>query len=183
MRRVRSIVLVCIAAAATAALAQTSSRNTATAPAPAPKVQANLAQVMRGILLPNSNVIFAAQDDLSKFPPAEDPSLSPNPITSTYGQWEAVENAALALTEAANLIILPGRVCSNGKSVPVQRKDWAEYVQGLRDAGMAAYKAAQSKNQDAMVEVSGTVTDACSACHDVYRKDLEEEKKKNRCLP
>ena len=136
---------------------------------------------MRGILYPSSNVIFAAQDDLSEFTPPADPSTSPNPLTTTYGGWQAVENAALALAESANLVLLPGRMCSNGKPAPVQRADWVKYAQGLRDAGMAAYKAAQSKSQDAMVEVSGTVAEACSACHDVYR-----EKKgglTDRCLP
>jgi hypothetical protein len=148
---------------------------------PAPKVNANLLQLMRGILYPSSNAIFAAQDDLSKIPPAREPSTSPNPLTSTYGGWQAVENAGLALAESANLLLLPGRVCSNGKPAPVRRADWVKYVEGLRQAGMAAYKAAQAKNQDAMVDVSGTVTDACAACHDVYR-----EKKgglNDRCLP
>ena len=136
---------------------------------------------MRGILYPSSNVIFAAQGDLGKLTPPADPSVSPNPLTSTYGGWVAVENASLALVESANLISLPGRMCSNGKPAPVQRADWVKFTQGLRDAGMAAYKAAQSKNTDAIVDVSGTVSDACSACHDVYR-----EKKggpQDRCLP
>ena len=113
--------------------------------------------------------------------PAADPSVSPNPLTSTYGGWQAVENAGLALAEAANLVVLPGRLCSNGKPAPVQRADWVKYTQGLRDAGMAAYKAAQSKSEDAMVDVSGKVADACASCHDVYR-----EKKggvADRCLP
>src|SRR5262245_45788428 len=65
----------------------------------APRVESNLLQLMRGILYPSSNVIFAAQDDLSKFTPAADPATSPNPLTSTYGGWQAVENAALALAE------------------------------------------------------------------------------------
>jgi hypothetical protein len=149
--------------------------------AASPKIHANLLQLMRGVVYPASNVIFAAQTDISKLPPAADPSVSPNPLTSTYGGWEAVENAALALSESANLISLPGRLCSNGKAVPVQRADWVKYVQGLRSAGLAAYKAARSKNTDAMVDASGTVADACSACHDVYR-----EKKggiKDRCMP
>lgn len=147
----------------------------------APKVEANLLQLMRGIVFPASNVVFAAQDDLSKFPPAPDPSVSPNPLTTTYGGWQAVENAALALAESANLILLPGRMCSSGRLAPVGRGDWVKDVQGLREAGMAAYKAAQSKSQDAMVDASGKVADACSACHDVYR-----EKKggiQDRCLP
>src|SRR5437016_6325669 len=40
------------------------------------KIEANLAQLMRGIVYPSSNVIFAAQDDLGKYPPARDPSTS-----------------------------------------------------------------------------------------------------------
>ena len=145
------------------------------------RVDANLLQLMRGILYPSSNVIFAAQEDFGKQIPATDPSVSPNPLTSTYGGWQAVENASLALVESANLIALPGRMCSSGRPAPVQRADWLKYTQGLRDAGMAAYKAAQSKNREAIVDASGTVSDACSACHDVYR-----EKKgglKDRCLP
>jgi hypothetical protein len=145
------------------------------------KVDANLLQLMRGILYPASNVLFAAQDDLSKLTPVADPSVSPNPLTSTYGGWLAVENAGLALAEAANLIALPGRMCSNGKPVPVQRADWVKYTQGLRTAGLAAYKAAQSKDQDKMVDVAGSISDACAACHDVYREKKTGEQ--DRCLP
>lgn len=151
-----------------------------TAAAP-PKVEANLLQLMRGILYPASNVIFAAQEDLSKQPAPPDASTSPNPLTTTYGGWQAVENAALALSESANLVMMPGRMCSNGKPVPIGRADWIKDVQKLREAGRAAYAAAKKKDTDAIVDVSGTISDACSACHDVYR-----EKKggvQDRCLP
>ena len=150
-------------------------------PAGRPKVAANLAQVMRGVVFPASNVVFAAQGDLGAFKPERDPSVSPNLLTSTYGGWQAVENASLALAESVNLILLPGRSCSNGKPAPVQRADWIKYAEGLRSAGLAAYKAAQSKRQEAMVDAAGTVADACAACHDVYR-----EKKggvQDRCTP
>jgi len=149
--------------------------------APAPKIEANLLQLMRGILYPASNVIFAAQDDLSKQPAPPDASTSPNPLTTTYGGWQAVENAALAIAESANLVMLPGRMCSNGKPAPVRRADWIRDVQKLREAARAAYEAAKKKNTDAIVDVSGTLSDACSSCHDVYR-----EKKggvQDRCLP
>ena len=52
-------------------------------------------------------------------------------------------------------------------------------MQGLIDAGNAAYKAAKSKNLDAMIEVSGTISDACLACHEKYR-DVPEGKE--RCI-
>ncbi len=55
-----------------------------------PEVAADLRQLMRGILFPNSNVIFFAQeDDPTKVQPAKDPSLSPNPLASYVG-WAAV---------------------------------------------------------------------------------------------
>jgi len=170
----RSVLIVTFAAVfgSIVVAAQTSRRGARPAPAPAaaarPKVEANLAQLMRGIVFPSSNVVFAAQSDLKEFSPAKDPSVSPNLLTSTYGGWQAVENASLALAESAHLILLP-RPCSNGKPAPVQRADWIKFVQGLRDAGVAAYKAAQSKSQDAMVDASGAVAEACSACHEVYR--------------
>jgi len=148
---------------------------------PGAKLDANLLQLMRGTLYPASNVLFAAQEDPGKQPAAADASTSPNPLTSTYGGWQAVENAGLAIAETASLVAVPGRMCSSGRPAPVQRADWQKYVQGLRDAGMMAYKAAQSKKQDAMVDAAGAVSDACSACHDVYREKKGGEK--DRCLP
>jgi len=136
-----------------------------------PEVRATLAQLMKGILYPSSNVIFAAQNENpADVKPAPDPSTATNPLASSYGKWEAVENSALTLAEAANLLILPGRKCSNGLPVPLQNADWAKFVQGLRDAGMTVYKAAQSKNQDNIVMAADTMTEACANCHDKYRE-------------
>ena len=139
--------------------------------APPARVQGTLLQVMRGILYPASNVIFAAQsDDPAAIKPAADPATSPNPLTSSYGGWSAVENAGIALAESANLLTIPGRMCSNKRPAPVQNADWQMWVQELRDAGMATVKAAQAKNQDAILEAAGVVSEACSHCHDKYRE-------------
>jgi hypothetical protein len=136
-----------------------------------PVVEANLGQLMKGILFPNSNVIFFAQsDDPAKVAPAKDPSVATDPLADTYGKWQAVENSALALAEAANLLTIPGRKCANGLPVPINNPDWPKFVQGLRDAGMKAYKAAQSKDMDKILDAADTMTAACSACHDKYRE-------------
>ena len=146
-------------------------RGAGTAPAARAQVHGTLLQVMRGTMFPNSNVIFAAQtEDPGAVKKDADPTLSTNPLASMYGGWQAIENSGIALAESANLLIIPGRVCGNGKPVPVQNADWQQFVRGLRDAGMAAYKAGQSKNMDAVVAVSDTVTTACMNCHDVYRE-------------
>ena len=126
---------------------------------------------MRGILFPNSNVVFLAQGtDPATVPKDADGTTSVNPLASVYGGWEAIENSGIAMAEAANLLTIPGRVCGNGKPVPVQNADWQRFVQGLRDAGMATYKAGQSKNMDMVVEAADTVTTACMNCHEVYRE-------------
>jgi hypothetical protein len=130
-----------------------------------------LGQLMKGIFFPSANVIFAAQGtNPAEVKPARDPSLAANPLESTYGSWEAVENASLAITEAANLLMLPGRKCSNGVAVPLQNADWPKFVQGLRDAGLTAYKAAQSKNQDNILMAADVMSTACANCHDKYRE-------------
>ncbi len=140
------------------------------------RVHGSLNEVMRGILFPNSNVIFASQgEDPAGIKQDKDPSLATNPLTSVYGGWTAVENSGFALAESANLLMIPGRVCSNGKPAPVGNADWAKFVAGLRDAGMEAVKAARAKNQDAMLDVSDKMTTACSACHDVYREKTDAQ--------
>jgi hypothetical protein len=152
-----------------------------TTSAPADQVHANLLQLMRGVLFPNANVIFAAQSvNPAEVKPADDPSLATDPLASVYGSWTAVENSALALAESANLLTIPGRSCANGRPAPLQNPDWATFVQGLRDAGMTAYRAAQSKNQDMILEASDAITTACSNCHDVYREKPGGEA--DRCM-
>jgi hypothetical protein len=183
MKKLTVLVVAACVAVACGSPNQTSAPAALTAPpAPAPLAYSNLAQMMRGIPFPNSNIIFDTQ--------SSDPGATVKPVeggaakgatgsySSVYGGWQAVENAALALSETANLAMIPGRLCENGKPVPIDREDYKKFAAGLADAGKAAYEAAKSKNLDAMVDVSGTVAEACSACHEVYR---DKEDNKDRC--
>ena len=95
--------------------------------------------------------------------------MATDPLTSTFGGWQAVENAALALAESTNLLLIPGRVCSNGVPVPITDPAWATFVQQVRDSSMKAYKAAQAKDQDKMIELSETLSAACAGCHRKWR--------------
>jgi hypothetical protein len=156
------------------AQSQSGGQKGATAPPvviPGARVVATLAQLMRGTLFPASNVIFAAQNvNPADVPQDKDPGTSINLLASSYGKWVAVENSGLALAEVANLLMAPGRKCSNGLDVPLKDPNWPKFVQGLRDAGMAVYKAAQSKNQDNILMAADTMTTACSNCHDKWRE-------------
>src|SRR6266480_3912131 len=105
-------------------MAQTPSTNAA------PQVHADLNQLMRGVLYPAANVVFFAQAENPgdvKPIPGHDPSMATDPLVSTFGGWQAIENAALALTESANLLLIPGRSCANGQPVPMNQPDWAKF--------------------------------------------------------
>ena len=146
-------------------------------PAPtaaAPQVKANLNQVMRGILFPNSNIIFDTQDKDPGAPP--DPAAGASPYAGTYGGWEAVENASMALAEAANLISLPGRVCNNNKPVPLDDPVYQRGLQALRDVAQLSYESAKAKKFDAFLDVADKVTQACATCHDVFRDRVVDGK-------
>lgn len=159
------------------AQAQSSAQGAAVTP-PAPVVHATLNQLMRGTFYPAANVFFAAQDlNPADVPRAKDPNMATDPLTSVFGKWEAVENSALAISELADLLMRPGQKCSNGLDVPLKNADWAKFVQGLRDAGMAAYAAARTKDQDKIIDAAGVMTTACANCHVKYR----EKKLADRC--
>jgi hypothetical protein len=134
------------------------------------QVYAGLGQIMKGIMFPASNVIFAAQKhNPADVTPAKDPSAATDLLDGSYGKWEAVENSALAIAETANLLILPGRKCLNGREVPVKDPDWPQLVHALQEAAMTTYKAAQSRNQDKVIDAAATLNAACANCHDRYR--------------
>lgn len=148
---------------------------------PPQQVHADLNQVMRGVLYPAANVLFFAQADNPgevKFIPGHDPNMSTDPLTSSFGGWQAIENAALALAESANLLSIPGRSCTNGAPVPTKDPAWAMFLQQLRDVSMQAYKAAQAKDQEKMISIAETLSASCAGCH---RKWRDRRTPANRC--
>ena len=154
----------------------------------------NLAQMMRGILFPSSNLIFNVQN---ADPGEQKPGWQPGGPTSfswvdwgagIYSGWELVDYAALAIAEAAPLLLAPGRRCENGKPVPVERADWIQFTKEMADAGRAAYKASQSRNRDAVIDATNLIADACLRCHESYRDKpggttADPSNKAARCVP
>jgi hypothetical protein len=98
-----------------------------------------------------------------------------------------VDYAALSIADAAPLLLVPGRRCENGRPVPSDRDDWKKFTRELIDAGKAAYKASQSRSQEAVSEVSNQLADACLQCHERYRDKpggsaADPSNKAARCL-
>jgi hypothetical protein len=131
-------------------------------------------QVMRGILFPSSNVLFDVQTQdpgsRSKGGTARgDATTTSSRYGDVYDAWMVVDAAAISIAEAGPLLMTRGRRCENGKPAPVDRADWQQYVQGLVEAGRAAYRASQTRTQASVSDVTNQVSDACANCHRVYR--------------
>ncbi len=125
----------------------------AQAPSYTPKPYGNLKQVMRAVALPNSNIILAIQEK----PPTTDMD------------WQAVIHASVAIEELENLIMIPGRIRSNGQPVPVQNADYAKFAAALAPAGRDCLKASLQKSKDAVTNCTDSLSQACDNCHKVYR--------------
>jgi mono/diheme cytochrome c family protein len=138
-----------------------------------PPPEGNLAELMRAIAFPNSNIIFNLQIKDPGAQPKKNLTSSPFDYaewgSTVYAGWLAVDQAAVAITETAALLLTPGRRCQNGKPVPVDRADWKQYVAALADAGRLAHRASQGRDYKAFIDISEKLNDACANCHKVYR--------------
>lgn len=134
-----------------------------------------VAQVMRGILFPSSNILFTTQsiDPGAKKEIKDDaPGGGFDWLTwggGVYAGWEVVDYAAVAISESASLMLAPGRRCENGKIVPVTDPDWIKFSMELEAAGKAAYKASQTRKQETISDSTNQLNDSCMHCHQVYR--------------
>jgi hypothetical protein len=136
---------------------------------------------MRGIYFPNANLIF----DVQMQDPAKPPEVSRDGTVSStfagiYTGWQVVENAALALAEGASLINKTGRLCENGRRVPVERYDWLKWSREMTETGWEIYQAALTKDQEAVADLTNNLAMACDNCHRVYRSNAQQNRM--RCL-
>ena len=163
--------------AATASLAGTS----------LPPPLGNLAELMRAIAFPNSNILFNLQVKDPGTQPKKQPGNTLDYVdwgSTVYQGWLAVDQAALAITETAPLFLTPGRRCQNGKPVPVDRADWKQYVAALEEVGQRAYRESKARNYAAFEDIAEKLNDTCANCHKVYRdKGGAEGSGGTRCQP
>jgi cytochrome c2 len=135
----------------------------------------NLNQLMRGIMFPNSNIIFTVQTHDPAEKKKADAANARGGFnwaawgSDLYSGWEIVDYAGIALAESAPLMLTPGRRCENGKPVPVSDPDWIRFTKEMAEVGRAAYSASQTRNQEKVSDISGDVADACMHCHQVFR--------------
>jgi mono/diheme cytochrome c family protein len=139
----------------------------------------NMAQLMRGIFFPNSNLIFTVQTRDPGAPAPPPPPAAPGSQTAgfsfvdwgvgIYPGWQLVDNAAVALADASPLMLTPGIRCENGRLAPVTDPDWIKFTEQMIAVARKTYRASQSRSQEAVSDATGDIADACAACHQAYR--------------
>jgi S-disulfanyl-L-cysteine oxidoreductase SoxD len=153
-----------------------------------PPPEGNLAELMRAIAFPNANILFNLQIKDPGTQVKKQPGATPFDYvewgSTVYPGWLAVDQAAVAITETAPLLLTPGRKCQNGKPVPVDRADWKQYVAALEEVGKLAHRESKARNFEAFVDIAEKLNDACANCHKVYRdKGGTEGSGATRCQP
>jgi len=134
----------------------------------------NMLDLMRGIFFPAANTLFNVQ---THDPALKKPDTSANPKvfdwvqwgSNLYGGWDYVDYAAASLAEATPMLLTPGRTCANGRPVPVERADWIKYTKDMLEVARKSYAAAKARNQEMVSDLTGDLSDACLACHRVFR--------------
>jgi hypothetical protein len=112
------------------------------AQAPEFRLIADAKQLMDAIIIPASDVLFNVPVEV----PEDDAS------------WAVVENNAILLAEAGNLLLIRAE----------GREPWIVGSEALIDAGEASLAAARSRDADRFFDLGDTILTSCSLCHDVY---------------
>jgi len=114
----------------------------------------SMKELMNHAIDPASDVVWAASGTVVDERGTTD--LSPK----TKEGWRAVANNAAVLSELANVLMLPGRA-------PAEPQ-WNRYATHLHNSAIAAMRAAERQDKDALFRTGGEVYDACTACHKRY---------------
>jgi hypothetical protein len=101
-------------------------------------------QVMLGLTIPASDVLFQLGDNL----PTDDAG------------WERVIAAAAMLAESGNLLLSGPR--------DVKQPDWTRFSQDLVARSKEAMAAAGRHDADAVLEVGNAIYEVCENCHNKY---------------
>lgn len=101
-------------------------------------------QIMLGIVAPTSDVIFKV----------------PNQAPKGDKEWKTVQDSALMLAEAGNLLLIPGRAKDAG--------DWTKFAKSLVTQGSKAFKAANAKDAKSLEDIGNDIDQVCEDCHAKY---------------
>jgi hypothetical protein len=178
-----SVVLCLTALVLTAACHQQPAQTQTQAPPPADPPEyfptATVKDIMQSVVDPSADVVWQSVTTVQSAKGTVDSA------PKTDEEWTKVRHGAIALTEAANLLMVPGRhVARPGEKSETPgvelepsemevliNKDltaWHMRAKALHDAGLAAIQAVDAKDAPKVFEVGEKIERACEGCHSQY---------------
>ena len=154
-------------------------------PAPPPPAQpayaatSTIKDLMMSIVDPNADVVWLSVTTVQSAKGTVDSA------PKTDDEWKAVRKGAIALAEAGNLLMMPGRhVAAPGEKsetpgielepsemedlINKDRASWEMRALKLHEAGLEAVKAVDAKDAQKVFEVGEQIEQACENCHRQY---------------
>ena len=110
--------------------------------------------LMESFLEPNADVIWESVGTI--ITAAGEEHIRPK----TEEEWMKVKNAAIAVSEGGNLLMMVPRA--------VDGDEWMRLSKAMVETGAEAIKAADAKDPDAMFEAGAQIYSVCSNCHAKY---------------
>jgi hypothetical protein len=146
---------------------------------PAFEPTATVREIMNSIVDPSSDVLWdsveveATLAGTRKKAPGSD------------AEWNVLRQNAIALVEASNLLLIPGRrIAAPGDKAEDPRADrnpeeiqllmtqdpasWTRFAHGLHDAAMESLNAIRAKDVQQLLNAGDVLDRACERCHEVY---------------
>ncbi len=112
-----------------------------------PRTVASVADIMRGIVTPASDVVFGAGGEAPK----------------TDADWEKLRLNAALLADSANLLTMGTRLRDG--------TDWVKMARAQLDAAEAVVRLAAVKKAEGLSEASDKAYETCTDCHNKYWAD------------
>ena len=124
--------------------------------APVTTPVASIKQIMNGIVMPDAYVIYNAVGTKTSAKGVEE--IAPK----NDEEWAVIANAAAAVVESGNLLLMGERAIDKG--------DWVKMTRAFMDQGKLALKAAEAKDKDGIVAAGGDLDTTCDNCHAKYQR-------------
>jgi hypothetical protein len=159
---------------------QTAAKDAAPAAAqPQYQATSTIKDIMLSIVDPNADVVWLSVTTVQSSKGTVDTA------PKNDEEWKKVRQGAIALTEASNLLMMPGRhVAAPGEKsetpgvelepsemeelINKDRASWVMRATKLHEAGLAAVQAVDAKDPQKVFEVGEQIEQACENCHRQY---------------
>jgi hypothetical protein len=126
------------------------------APAVQLKAVATVKQIMNGIVVPASTVVYESVATNVTASGIEEV------VPKNDEEWATLAANAAALAEAGNLLLMDGHAVDTGQWVAITR----EFI----TASTETIKAAEAKSPEAVLTAGSTLNETCDKCHERYQR-------------